>query len=53
MTDGLGGTHKRIRAAAKVVDDFGIGTECGLGRRSAETIVPLLRMHREAAEMMA
>jgi hypothetical protein len=49
-TDGLEGTRRRMATAAQVVEDFGIGTECGLGRRPAETVVPLLRLHREAAE---
>jgi hypothetical protein len=27
---------------------YGIGTECGFGRRAPETIRPLLEIHREA-----
>jgi|SRR5579859_2049299 len=50
MTDGLDGTRKRINVAARTVGGFGIATECGLGRRPADTIVPLLDLHREAAE---
>lgn len=49
-TDGIEGTRRRMDAAARVVAAFGIGTECGLGRRPAETVAPLLAIHREAAE---
>ncbi len=49
-TDGVEGTRRRMEAAARVVEEFGIGTECGLGRRPAETVAPLLAVHRETAE---
>lgn len=49
-TDGVGGTRRRMEAAARVVKAFGIGTECGLGRRPAETVAPLLAVHRAAAD---
>ena len=49
ITDGLEGTQGRIAAAEKFVSDFGISTECGFGRRPAETIPELLRIHAEAA----
>jgi hypothetical protein len=49
-TDGVEGTRRRMRSAAQTIEEFGIGTECGLGRRPADTMVPLLREHREAAE---
>ena len=48
-TDGLAGTRARIDTAEKFVSDFGIATECGFGRRPAETIPELLRIHAEAA----
>jgi methionine synthase II (cobalamin-independent) len=48
-TDGLAGTKARIAAAAKVVPDFMIATECGFGRRDPKTIPELLRIHAEAA----
>jgi hypothetical protein len=49
LTDGLDGTRKRIEAAARSVASFGIATECGLGRRPADSIAPLLQLHRDAA----
>ena len=48
-TGGIAGTRRRIAAAEKVVQDFGIATECGLARRPPETIPALLRQHAEAA----
>ncbi len=49
-TDGVEGTRRRIAVAAKVVPEFGIGTECGFGRRAASTIPDLLRIHAEVAD---
>lgn len=48
-TDGVEGTRRRMQAAAKVVKNFGIAAECGLGRRDPKTIPALLRIHAEAA----
>jgi hypothetical protein len=48
-TDGVEGTQRRIAAAQKVIVDFGVATECGLGRRRSETIPELLRIHSEVA----
>ncbi|WP_227980430.1 hypothetical protein [Nocardia spumae] len=51
-TDGEDGARRRIAAAREVVDGFGIATECGFGRRSAEQIPDLLDLHaRVAAEL--
>jgi hypothetical protein len=50
LSDGLDGTLSRMRAAASYVSSFGIGTECGLGRRAPETILDLLALHRTASE---
>ena len=49
FTDGVEGTRRRIAAAQKVVADFGVATECGMGRRNAATIPELLRIHSEVA----
>jgi hypothetical protein len=48
-SDGIDGTRKRISVAEKYRVDFAVSTECGFGRRDPETIVPLLRLHAEAA----
>ena len=44
-TGGEGGTRRRIAAAKKFFPDFGIGTECGMGRRAADTVAEVLRIH--------
>ena len=49
-TDGVAGARRRIAAAEKVVSGFGIGTECGFGRRAESTIADLLRIHAEVAD---
>ncbi len=45
LTDGVEGTKRRIAAASRYQADFGIGTECGLGRRAPETVPALLDIH--------
>ena len=49
-TDGVAGTRRRITAAERAVSEFGIGTECGFGRRPVSPIPDLLRVHAEAAD---
>ncbi len=44
-SDGVEGTRRRITAARRVVPHFGVATECGMARRSRETVVELLRTH--------
>src|ERR1051326_1243410 len=51
-TDGIEGTQRRILAAARINADFGIGTECGMGRRPADTIIRLLQVHKAAADVV-
>lgn len=48
-TDGVAGTQQRIQAAQQVITDFGVATECGLGRRPTETIPDLLQIHAAVA----
>ena len=50
MTDGVEGTRSRIAAAQTVVTDFGVATECGFGRRPAETIPDLLQIHTRVSD---
>jgi len=50
FTDGVEGSRRRLAAAHKVVDDFGIATECGFGRRAPETIPQLLKIHAAVAD---
>jgi hypothetical protein len=48
-TDEVEGTRKRMEAASTTYADFGIATECGMGRRVGQDIPALLRIHRDAA----
>jgi hypothetical protein len=47
--DGVAGTLRRAAAARKVVADFGISTECGLGMRTPDNIRALLQIQADAA----
>jgi hypothetical protein len=46
-TDGVEGTRRRMATADRHYTGYGIGTECGFGRRAPETVRPLLEVHRE------
>ena len=50
-TDGVAGTRRRMAVAASAYPEFGIATECGLGRRVGQDMPTLLRIHAEAAEI--
>jgi methionine synthase II (cobalamin-independent) len=50
-TDGLAGARARIAAAERVVPDFGIAAECGMGRRPPEDVPELLVLHGQIAEL--
>ena len=51
-TDGVDGTKRRLATARRYIDNFGIATECGFGRRAKETLPELMRIHREIAELL-
>lgn len=48
LGDGLEGTLRRIALARAVVPRFGLATECGWGRRPADSVQPLLALHEAA-----
>lgn len=50
-TDGVPGAMKRIGAARQHLQDFGVATPCGLGRRQAAEIPELLELHRKVSEL--
>ena len=52
-TDGIDGARRRAEAARRCSPAFGIATECGFGRRPAETVPALLELHRTAADDLA
>lgn len=47
--DGEEGCRRRIAAAETAITGFGVATECGIGRRPPETVVPLLELHKALA----
>jgi len=49
--DGIDGARVRLAAARRHVRDFGIGGECGLGRRPPAIVPALLDLHREVAAL--
>jgi len=49
QTGGQAGTERRIDAASRVVPDFGVATECGLGRRDPRAMAGLMRQHANVA----
>jgi hypothetical protein len=51
LGDGVEGARRRMKAASRFAKDYGISTECGLGRRPPETIPALLALHRDVATL--
>jgi hypothetical protein len=49
--DGLDGAKRRMAAASIHRQDFGVATECGLGREPTDAIDELLALHHEAARI--
>jgi methionine synthase II (cobalamin-independent) len=49
QTGGKKGTLSRVNTASKIVSNFGLATECGLGRRDRDSIPALLQQHAEIA----
>ena len=47
--DGIDGARRRAAAAHRHKQQFGVATECGMGRERRESISALLRLHSEAA----
>ena len=48
-TDGIEGTRRRMETADRYLSGYGIATECGFGRRPADTVGPLLDIHAALA----
>jgi hypothetical protein len=53
LQDGVAGSLARAQTARRHLADFGIATECGLGRRQPETLDEVLRIHCEVADSLA
>ena len=45
QTGGQEGTERRIAAASRALNRYGVATECGLGRRESDSIAELLHQH--------
>jgi hypothetical protein len=52
-SDGLEGARTRLATASRFLRSFGVATECGFGRRAAETVIPLLHLHAQVADLAA
>lgn len=50
--DGLEGARRRISAARDFYSSFGVGTECGMGRRAPSDIPALLELHHDIAGVL-
>ena len=48
-SDGVSGTNQRINTAARFLPEFGVATECGMGRCSPKRIPGLLQIHADVA----
>lgn len=48
-SDGVDGARRRVDAASAAVPTFGVATECGLGRRSPDTVADLFALHAAVA----
>lgn len=50
LGDGIDGAAKRIAAAKRVVNDFGVAAECGLGHwTDPQSVVRILELHAAVA----
>jgi hypothetical protein len=48
-SDGEDGARRRIAAASAFAPSFGVGTECGFGRRKPEDVPVLMKIHSAVA----
>lgn len=49
LQDGAEGANRRIAAASRYLDDFGIGSECGLSNRTPDYTEQTLALYREVS----
>lgn len=45
--DGLAGSQRRVEVAKRHITNFGVATDCGMGRVEPAAIRPLLEIHRD------
>jgi hypothetical protein len=53
LEDGIAGARRRAAAARRFVGEFGVSAECGLGRRSPDSVPAWLQLHRDVADALA
>ncbi len=53
MTGGAEAAKRRIDAASRHTASFGVATECGFGRRPAETVRDLMQIHADVTAPFA
>ena len=50
--DGMEGNERRIKAARRFAQGFGVATECGIARKPPEEIPALIDAHRDVTEIL-
>ena len=50
-SDGLDGARTRMASAERFLKNFGVATECGFGRRPSDTVISLLHLHAQVADL--
>ena len=53
LADGVEGARRRIAAARRHVDGFGVATECGWGRSAPSTVPELIELHQVVSAPIA
>jgi hypothetical protein len=53
VEDGNDGANARIATASKYIKDFGVATECGIGRLRPSEIEPVMQIHADCAAPVA
>ena len=51
--DGAEGAARRINAARHYVSNFGVATECGLGRQSPSVLPNIMAIHAEVSDALS
>lgn len=46
------GTLKKVEMVKKYFSEFGVATECGMGRKKPEELEPILKLSKEAAQQV-
>jgi hypothetical protein len=52
LTGGIEGNKRRLDTAKRHINNFGVATECGFGRRAKEDLSELMKIHHEIADLI-